>query len=272
DILPILSNVIQNKELVAKNSGKNISISLHNSSNQESLFCKINTTEFRSVIGNLINNSLEASATEVKLTIGSSDNNSFTITITDNGTGVPVEIRHKLFEKNFTYGKEKGSGIGLHHAKKYLESWGGKIQLDSQSASGGSSFILTLKEFEVPEISICSSTKILVLDDNADDRNRLLEKLHSHLPENFKGSVLDFEEYGELAAYLNTHIDQKKILFSDYDLGGDGGTGLDLIKSFSLEHLSFLVQQCAEGNISIIPKPELQKIKIQFIDKGLRVV
>lgn len=275
DMLPMLSNIVQSKELISTNSGKNVSIKMDNKTRCESLFCKINGTEFRSVMGNLINNSLEASANNITLVIDASENNFFTIEIRDDGVGVPVEIRHKLFEENFTHGKEDGSGIGLYHAKKYLESWGGKLHFDSKKSDVGSTFILTLKEFEVPEISICDTTTILVLDDDDDDRSRLIEKIHSGLPDSFKERILSFDGYDSLSTYLNEHKEQKKILFSDYDLGSEGKTGLDLIRSFSLEHLSFLVtnsydseelvQQCSNENISIIPKPKLDSVRINFV-------
>lgn len=275
DVLPMLSNIVQNKEIVSTNSGKSVSIKLENTTNIENLFCKINATEFRSVVGNLINNSLEASAKNVKVSIKNSENNSFDIYVADDGGGVPAEIRHKLFEENFTHGKEGGSGIGLYHAKKCFESWGGKVRFDSEKVSAGSTFVLNLKEFEVPEISVCDTTKILVLDDNDGDRNRLLEKLESNLPDEFGERIVSFNDYNSLAIYLDMNKEEKKILFSDYDLGENSKTGLDLIRSFSLEHLSFLVtnsydseklvEQCSNENISIIPKPKLDSVRINFV-------
>ena len=53
----------------------------------------------------------------------------------DNGTGIPVEHRNKIFETNFTT-KEKGLGLGLKLIKRFLENTGGEIKLSSSSNDG----------------------------------------------------------------------------------------------------------------------------------------
>jgi two-component system nitrogen regulation sensor histidine kinase NtrY len=57
------------------------------------------------------------------------------IIIQDNGTGIPPELRDKVFVPNFTT-KSSGMGIGLAISKNIVESAGGYIWFDSQENLG----------------------------------------------------------------------------------------------------------------------------------------
>ncbi len=62
------------------------------------------------------------------------------IKVTDNGDGIPEEIRSKLFQPNFTT-KTKGMGLGLAMVKNIVEGFGGKIWFDTESGQGTTFFI-----------------------------------------------------------------------------------------------------------------------------------
>ncbi|HEY4651411.1 MAG TPA: HAMP domain-containing sensor histidine kinase [Pontibacter sp.] len=57
------------------------------------------------------------------------------IQIKDNGSGIPEEIRHKVFVPNFST-KYTGSGIGLAVAKRGIENAGGKIWFETEEGKG----------------------------------------------------------------------------------------------------------------------------------------
>ncbi len=79
----------------------------------------------REVLINLIENSIEAGATEVKVSTTYKDNRLF-IVFKDNGPGIPEEVIDKLFNPYITT-KEEGWGLGLSIVKKIVEDHGGKI-------------------------------------------------------------------------------------------------------------------------------------------------
>lgn len=58
----------------------------------------------------------------------------------DNGSGVPEEIRHKIFVPNFST-KFTGSGIGLAVVKKGIESSGGRIWFETEEGVGTTFYI-----------------------------------------------------------------------------------------------------------------------------------
>jgi signal transduction histidine kinase len=62
------------------------------------------------------------------------------VAIRDNGTGIPEEVREKVFVPNFTT-KATGSGIGLAVAKRGIESAGGNIWFETVVGEGTDFFI-----------------------------------------------------------------------------------------------------------------------------------
>jgi two-component system, NtrC family, nitrogen regulation sensor histidine kinase NtrY len=62
------------------------------------------------------------------------------VSIADNGTGIPEDIRNKVFVPNFST-KYSGSGIGLAVAKKGIESAGGSIWFETEEKKGTTFFI-----------------------------------------------------------------------------------------------------------------------------------
>ncbi|MBN1390745.1 MAG: PAS domain S-box protein [Candidatus Thermoplasmatota archaeon] len=94
-----------------------------------------------SVFQNLISNAIihgRASSMDVRI---SSGENTCTVEITDNGKGIPENIREMLFHGEFSWGDTKGSGIGLYITNKIMESYGGTIRL-GESGGQGAQFIL----------------------------------------------------------------------------------------------------------------------------------
>ena len=52
----------------------------------------------------------------------------------DTGTGIPSELRPRIFEAFVTSGKERGTGLGLAIVRGIVEGHGGSIQVDSRVA------------------------------------------------------------------------------------------------------------------------------------------
>ena len=65
------------------------------------------------------------------------------VTISDNGTGIPEDIRDKVFMPNFTT-KSTGTGLGLAISKNIVEGSGGSIRFETSPK--GTSFFVSLKK------------------------------------------------------------------------------------------------------------------------------
>ena len=68
------------------------------------------------------------------------DENTATITITDNGHGISEEVAQRIFQPYFTT-KSSGTGLGLAMTKKIIEFWKGQIWFESEEGKGTSFFI-----------------------------------------------------------------------------------------------------------------------------------
>lgn len=66
------------------------------------------------------------------------------IAITDNGRGIPSEIRETLFEPFVSQGKENGTGLGLTVVQKIIQDHGGEIRVERSSSQG------TIFQIELP--------------------------------------------------------------------------------------------------------------------------
>lgn len=103
--------------------------------------------QFRRLLINMIRNSIQAGATAINIEL-SPGNEYYEIVISDNGKGIAEEIKDKIFEADFTT-KEKGMGLGLKLAKRYLEGINGSIRL--ADSAKGAEFRITIPKLKTKE-------------------------------------------------------------------------------------------------------------------------
>ncbi|KWT91008.1 hybrid sensor histidine kinase/response regulator [Candidatus Magnetominusculus xianensis] len=110
--------------------------------------------EFKQVILNLINNSMDAiilkcskvhQQAEGRIDIGiTKENEKIKVFVSDNGGGIPADIIDKIFEPYFTTKElNKGTGIGLYMAKTIIENHMG-WKLTAASFEGSAEFIIEI--------------------------------------------------------------------------------------------------------------------------------
>jgi signal transduction histidine kinase len=85
---------------------------------------------------NLVLNAVEAMPTGGILSIGISAHERWlTITISDTGPGIPLDVQRRIFEPFFTT-KTRGTGLGLAVARRVIEEHGGTIEIASELGKG----------------------------------------------------------------------------------------------------------------------------------------
>ena len=62
------------------------------------------------------------------------------IAVKDNGSGIPVELREKLFSPSFTT-KTSGMGLGLAIVKNIVENFSGRIWFETDLGKGSTFFL-----------------------------------------------------------------------------------------------------------------------------------
>ncbi|HVG16151.1 MAG TPA: HAMP domain-containing sensor histidine kinase, partial [Chitinophagaceae bacterium] len=102
-----------------------------------------------SVIFNLLDNALKYSRANPKIKVHSASyDNKISLSISDNGIGIPEEYRDKVFEKFFrvptgNLHNAKGYGLGLSYVAQVVEKHKGTIKIEPNEG-GGSKFVITL--------------------------------------------------------------------------------------------------------------------------------
>jgi signal transduction histidine kinase len=106
----------------------------------------------RQVLENLIDNAVKYSManTEIKI-IAQHLDHELTISVLDQGIGIPREELPRVFDRFFRSGRsqvqgKQGVGLGLPICKKLIEAQGGRIWIESEEGKGSkASFALPIK-------------------------------------------------------------------------------------------------------------------------------
>lgn len=96
------------------------------------------------VLNNLLTNAIQSIPTERKKNISLGlrfSKNHVTIKITDNGSGISLEISKRIFMPNFTT-RSAGSGLGLAMVKSIVTQMNGKVAFRTQVDKGSSFFVI----------------------------------------------------------------------------------------------------------------------------------
>ena len=126
---------------IARSSECNVKFILNEGSCLKNEDISIPSEALVTITGNLIDNALDSmnkdtSKNEKELTLGIYTRpGELLIIVKDTGTGIPEEIKEKIFENGFST-KGEGRGIGLYHVKQLVSSLGGTITVESQVGTG----------------------------------------------------------------------------------------------------------------------------------------
>ncbi len=151
DIVDITKDVIQLLEMSA--SKKQINI-INNLSNHITAYADLNM--IHTTIRNLLSNAIKYTNTGGAIEINSEESgNMVTISVKDNGIGIPSENINKLFRIDINLSTkgtndESGTGLGLLLCKEFIEKNGGKIWVESEPEKGSQFFFtIPLKELTI---------------------------------------------------------------------------------------------------------------------------
>jgi signal transduction histidine kinase len=95
-----------------------------------------------SIFNNLISNAIRhGNAGKIIINIKNGSSRVI-VSFRDDGRGIPIEVVNSIFREGVTYGRAKGSGLGLFIVRRSLYRIGGTIKLDP-GVQSGAGFILT---------------------------------------------------------------------------------------------------------------------------------
>ena len=125
DLLKDLKNQIRDKKM-----------SLILKCNEESILLVADKLRLSQVFLNIINNAINvAQQGEIIVFLERQDDNTVLVRITDNGPGIPSNLKDKIFNK-FVTGSKSGTDLGLYICKNIIEKHGGKIWAENNKNKG----------------------------------------------------------------------------------------------------------------------------------------
>lgn len=145
DLGKMLENIVKQIEQTKPDKSVGIELDLP----EKILPIQIDAEKIRMVIYNLLDNAMKyTSRGKVVLAVAQNDIET-TITIKDEGVGIPADDFEKLFQPFFRGESileldNKGTGLGLYIARLIVEKHGGKIRAESEGLNKGSRFIFNL--------------------------------------------------------------------------------------------------------------------------------
>jgi signal transduction histidine kinase len=105
---------------------------------KEEMFANLDKTQLIRIVTNLVKNAMQASEKEEKPSIEVqviSEGRNIKILVSDNGKGIPEDVKDLIFEPKFTT-KSSGMGLGLPMIKNIVEAYDGAISFTSKFGVG----------------------------------------------------------------------------------------------------------------------------------------
>ncbi len=137
DLLPVLNDTI--------NLFTDEQIKIDVITTEDRAVIEADRSQFRRMLINLIRNSIQAGAKKIMIKLDLEDGQ-YNILFSDDGKGIPENIKDKIFESNFTT-KNKGMGLGLKLTKRFIEGINGSISL-ADGTKNGAAFKITIPRFQ----------------------------------------------------------------------------------------------------------------------------
>lgn len=182
DLQAIVANAVETSLPLIEKGRHVFSMELH----EAALQVHVDATRIAQVIGNLLANAAKYTAPggRIALRVGR-EGEQATITVTDNGIGIPADALESVFEMFSQVGRnmphaQGGLGIGLSLVRQLVGMHGGSVAASSAGKGQGSSFVirLPLHAAAAPALPATAPAaapgtagrrlRILVTDDNVD--------------------------------------------------------------------------------------------------------
>lgn len=284
-IMSMLDIIISEKR--TQYSDRSIRFDLLINQDAYSAFTDINTIEFKRMISNVINNSVESIKDEGNVIVSlNKDRNKIIIEITDTGFGMEKDIIDRFLVNPGSFGKKEGCGLGLKHAYSLIKSCGGDIKITSK-INNGTTVSMNFPGAPIPswfanKIYLSMGSKVIIFDDDISIHEVWTQRFNEIINGTDKIDIIHFSSVFQLKSYFNkkNFCLKNYTLFMDYEIINYKETGLDIIESLKLNKQAILVtsryeeseivNRCEKMNVSLLPKSMAALIPIEIV--GMSVI
>jgi signal transduction histidine kinase len=131
---------------LASNAARGSDVAVVYEGPERDTFARCDGAQMRQVVWNLVRNAIQASSAQSTVTVRVVvENRQVTLSVEDQGPGVPEDVGSRIFEDFFTT-RTHGAGIGLAVVKRIVDdhaSMGARLEVE-RGVHGGASFRVTL--------------------------------------------------------------------------------------------------------------------------------
>lgn len=259
NLAAMIRNILQRFDEPLKISGKTIETELPD----HEVWVTIDVDKTERMLMNLIGNAMKYADSHIWVTLEDMSDDAVVISVADDGPGIPVEERGKIFDTYYQIVSDKvaaslGTGLGLAYAKLIANAHNGNIDVEDTFSGKGAKFSITLpkgddifvsNQIEISEFSDNAAqtvaqnqdVNVLLVEDNDDLRNLITESLGRHY------SVINATN-GNVALDL---LASNKIDIIISDVMMEGMDGLELCRrvkgDINFSHIPFIMLTAMTG-------------------------
>lgn len=285
----LLGRLLSQKKMQYRN--RPVTIETVIASNAHFAFIRMQATEFRRAMSNLINNAVDAlkdatnGVVTIQLTV---DANAVVVAIRDNGMGMTAKMLEKMQNRQwFTEGKENGHGLGLQQVWDTLEYNQGIM--DVQSTLGEGTLIqltfprIAASEWIAENIHLTPDKVIVILDDDESIHTAWNLRFTPLLTSYPTLQIHHFRQGQEALDFLARLSQEQKnlvVFLSDYELLRQGRNGLEVVKESGIKRAILVTSyysssKVREGidqlGIKVLPKQMASIIPIIFANENVLI-
>jgi signal transduction histidine kinase len=131
---------------LASNAARGADVSVAYEGPERVTLARCDSAQMRQVVWNLVRNAVQASSAQSTVTVRVAvEDRQVTLSVEDQGSGVPEDVGTRIFEDFFTT-RTHGAGIGLAVVKRIIDdhaSMGARLQVE-RAVHGGACFRVAL--------------------------------------------------------------------------------------------------------------------------------
>jgi len=154
EITPYLTSIVEPLKQRAKELGVTLD------TDGTPCTANLDPNRFARVVENLLANALDATAeTKGQVTLSwERVTGGMQVRVKDTGKGIPKKVMRRIFEPFYSFGKRKGTGLGMATVKKIVEEHGGSLEVLSEEGEG-TTVIMTIPDHG-PSAQSSGSSKV----------------------------------------------------------------------------------------------------------------
>ncbi len=229
-------------------------------------FCNGDDEKFKRVISNLVDNSIDAGASNVFFSCNEIDNK-LNFSISDNGRGISNNLLPTFLTGDFKSTKIKGNGIGLKSSAEWIKSINGELNIESEQDKGTNIHLLfpRFKYGSRLRIKLEGFDCIVIID----DESYIIDLWNNHLAG--KDIPIPIKYLTKKTEIENVLSEQGRrfIVFTDFDLNDNYYTGSKLATDFPAHKYILTTSSYTDNqthieankfDMLILPKPMITQI------------